>query len=47
MDGQGIAAIDIHTCRACGICVAECPAQAIQLNQSEDERLIAACGSSR
>ena len=47
MDNQGIAAIDARTCRACGICVAECPAQAIQLNQSEDERLIAACGSSR
>ena len=45
IDTQGIAVIDAQDCRACGICVAECPAQAIQLNQSEDERLIAACGS--
>jgi heterodisulfide reductase subunit C len=47
LDEQGVAAIDARGCRACGICVAECPAQAIRLNQSEDERLIAACGSSR
>ena len=47
LDDQGVAAIDARECRACGICVAECPAQAIKLNQSEDERLIAACGSSR
>ena len=33
------------SCKACGICVAECPAQAITLNESEDERLIAACGT--
>jgi len=41
---QGVAEIDARECRACGICVAECPAKAIMLNQSEDERLIAACG---
>lgn len=44
IDGGGLATIDVEECRACGICVAECPAQAITLNESEDERLIAACG---
>ena len=44
IDEGGFAAIDVADCRACGICVAECPAQAITLNESEDERLIAACG---
>ncbi len=44
IDKGGLAAIDVEECRACGICVAECPAQAITLNESEDERLIAACG---
>lgn len=47
IDGQGVAAIDVQECRACGICAAECPARAIVLNQSEDERLIAACGCGR
>ena len=45
IDKEGIADIDVWDCKACGICVAECPAQAIELNQSEDERLIAACGT--
>jgi heterodisulfide reductase subunit C len=47
IDNQGVANIDVQECKACGICVAECPAQAIKLNRSEDESLIAACGSSR
>lgn len=45
IDSQGVAVIDSQECRACGICVTECPAKAIQLNESEDERLIAACGT--
>ena len=45
IDKGGFATIDVEECRACGICVAECPAQAITLNESEDERLIAACGT--
>lgn len=45
IDGEGVAEIDLRDCKACGICVAECPAQAIKLNQSQDEILIAACGS--
>jgi len=47
IDGKGVADIDAKKCRACGICVSECPAQAIQLNVSEDERLIAACGTEK
>jgi len=45
IDEGGVAAINVMDCKACGICVAECPAQAITLNESEDERLIAACGT--
>ena len=45
IDDKGVAYIDPLQCKACGICAAECPAQAIKLNESEDERLIAACGS--
>ncbi|MFP3983043.1 MAG: 4Fe-4S dicluster domain-containing protein [Desulfurivibrionaceae bacterium] len=44
LDSEGIAGIDARECRACGICVYECPARAIRLNQSEDEKLIAAAG---
>jgi len=47
IDEQGKAAIAVQECRACGICPSECPAQAIHLNESEDERLIAACGANR
>lgn len=42
--GKGVAEISAKDCRGCGICVAECPVQAIKLNESEDEKLIAACG---
>jgi len=45
MDDQGVANINPKKCRACGICVGECPAQAIQLNVAEDEKLLAACGT--
>ena len=44
IDAGGKAVINEKQCRACGICVTECPAKAIRLNESEDERLIAACG---
>lgn len=47
IDDQGKAAIDPMECRGCGICPTECPAQAIRLNESEDERLIAACGANQ
>jgi heterodisulfide reductase subunit C len=45
LDARGVATIDPRKCRGCGICPAECPAQAIKMNESEDERLIAACGT--
>lgn len=45
IDAKGVADINARDCRGCGICVAECPAQAIVLNESEDEKLIAACGA--
>ena len=45
LDAEGVAVIDVRECKACGICPAECPARAINLNQSQDEMLIAACGS--
>jgi len=44
IDQGGYARIDVQSCKACGICATECPAKAICLNQSEDEKLIAACG---
>ncbi|MDA8418670.1 MAG: 4Fe-4S binding protein, partial [Desulfobacteraceae bacterium] len=47
IDAQGVADIRAKDCRACGICVGECPAQAIRLNESEDERRLAACASGR
>lgn len=47
IDDQGKAAIDPQECRGCGICPSECPAQAIRLNESEDARLIAACGANQ
>ena len=47
IDEGGKAYIDPRECRACGICPTECPAVAIKLNESADERLIAACGTGR
>lgn len=47
IDSKGVADISAKDCRACGICVSECPAQAIKLNESEDERLLATCASSK
>ncbi len=47
IDSGGKAYIDPRQCRACGICPTECPAAAIKLNESADERLIAACGAGR
>lgn len=47
IDENGVATIDPRKCRGCGICHAECPAQTIKMNESEDERLIAACGTGK
>lgn len=43
IDSSGVADIDAEECRACGICSEECPAKAIIMNETEDERLMAAC----
>jgi heterodisulfide reductase subunit A-like polyferredoxin len=32
--------IDEALCRGCGICAAECPAKAIELNWYEDEQIM-------
>lgn len=45
IDDQGVAVIKAKDCHGCGICVNECPAKAINLNQSEDEKLIVAAGA--
>ncbi len=45
IDEQGVAAITAKDCHGCGICVTECPARAINLNQSEDEKVIVAAGA--
>ena len=47
IDELGVAVIDPRACRACGICPSECPAGAIELNRSEDEKLLAAAGSGK
>lgn len=38
---EGVAFINPAKCRACGICVAECPARAIRLRESEEDKRIA------
>jgi ferredoxin len=34
-------------CQGCGICVAECPAEAIQFGYISDEQILAACDALR
>jgi heterodisulfide reductase subunit A-like polyferredoxin len=38
---QGAAYIEPSICQGCGVCAADCPAQAIQLNHFTDSQLIA------
>lgn len=45
IDSLGVATINPRKCKGCGICFSECPAHAIKMNESQDERLIAACGT--
>ncbi len=33
--------IDLDFCKGCGVCAAECPAKAIQLQQYEDDQVMA------
>jgi heterodisulfide reductase subunit A len=37
---QGVAKIDVATCRGCGICAAECPVKAIQLKHFTDKQIV-------
>jgi heterodisulfide reductase subunit A-like polyferredoxin len=37
---QGVSEIDEALCLGCGICAAECPAKAIELNWYEDEQIM-------
>ena len=39
IDEGGYASIKVEDCRACGICVAECPAQAISVHHYLDEQI--------
>jgi heterodisulfide reductase subunit A-like polyferredoxin len=40
IDEQGVAKIDVATCRGCGICAAECPVKAIQLKHFTDKQIV-------
>ena len=38
---MGAAAINVASCQGCGVCVAECPAKAIQLMHYRDDQVLA------
>jgi heterodisulfide reductase subunit A-like polyferredoxin len=40
INADGVSEIDEALCHGCGICTAECPAKAIQLNWYEDDQII-------
>ncbi len=40
IDENGVAKIDVATCRGCGICAAECPVKAIQLKHYTDHQIV-------
>jgi heterodisulfide reductase subunit A-like polyferredoxin len=40
INGDGVSEIDDAQCRGCGVCAAECPAKAIELNWYEDKQLL-------
>jgi heterodisulfide reductase subunit A len=41
IDKNGVAAIEPAACQGCGICVAECPAKAIDLAHYRDDQVLA------
>jgi len=47
MNERGKAGIEPMQCQGCGICVAECPAEAIQFRYVSDEQIMAACEALR
>ncbi len=47
MNERGKATIEPMQCQGCGICVAECPAEAIQFGYISDEQILAACDALR
>ncbi|MCK7468074.1 MAG: 4Fe-4S binding protein [Desulfosudis oleivorans] len=40
INADGVSEIDEALCHGCGICAAECPAKAIELNWYEDDQLM-------
>jgi heterodisulfide reductase subunit A len=40
INDQGVAQIDVATCQGCGICAAECPVKAIQLEHYTDSQIV-------
>ena len=41
INADGISEIDPARCQGCGVCAAECPAKAIQLQQFQDDQILA------
>ena len=40
INAEGVSEIDEALCRGCGVCAAECPAKAIELNWYEDDQIM-------
>jgi len=40
INAEGASEIDEALCHGCGICAAECPAKAIELNWYEDDQIL-------
>ncbi|MBI4495470.1 MAG: FAD-dependent oxidoreductase [Deltaproteobacteria bacterium] len=47
INADGVAEIEVAKCQGCGICAAECPGKAIQLQHFTDEQVMAKCGALR
>jgi heterodisulfide reductase subunit A len=41
INADGTSEIDPARCQGCGICASECPAKAIQLQQFQDDQILA------